>query len=147
MMEPRKIERVVVGLDGSDHSNAALGWAIAMAKGMDAEVIAVYALDIPIYLAPYGIPPQYDPEWRQAMEGEFKKWCAPLEQAGVAFRAFLRDGRPATILAEVAAAEGAGVVVVGRRGRGGVAELVLGSVSHELALHSKVPVLLIPPAG
>ena len=37
----------------------------------------------------------------------------------------------------------ADMVVMGRRGRGGVAELLLGSVSHEVALQSKRPVLLI----
>jgi nucleotide-binding universal stress UspA family protein len=146
-MEPKKIEKIVVGLDGSDHSAAALGWAIGMARGMQSEVIAVYGIDIPVYFpAPYGVPPQYDPEWRAEMEKEFRGWCAPLEKAGVRFRGLVRDGRPATVLAEVAESEGADVIVVGRRGRGGVAELVLGSVSHELALHSKVPVLLIPPA-
>ena len=147
VMGPKKVEKIVVGLDGSDHSAAALEWAIGMARGMGAEVIALYAVDIPVYFSPYGVPPQFDPEWRAAMEKEFKQWCAPLEKAGVRYRAFMRDGRPASVLADLAEAEGADVVVVARRGRGGVAELVLGSVSHELALHSKVPVLLIPPAS
>lgn len=38
----------------------------------------------------------------------------------------------------------ADLVVAGRRGRGGVAELLPGSVSHEVVLHSKRPVLLVP---
>ncbi len=146
-MEPKKIEKIVVGLDGSEHSAAALSWAVGMARGMGSEVIALYAVDIPVYYpAPYGVPPQYDPEWRQAMAGEFEKWCEPLKKAGVRYRALMLDGRPATELARTAEEEGADVIVVARRGRGGVAELVLGSVSHELILHSKVPVLLIPPA-
>jgi nucleotide-binding universal stress UspA family protein len=43
----------------------------------------------------------------------------------------------------VADRENADMVVVGRRGRGGVAELLLGSTSHELVLNSKHPVLVI----
>jgi nucleotide-binding universal stress UspA family protein len=35
------------------------------------------------------------------------------------------------------------MIIVGRRGRGEVAELLLGSVSHEVVLHSKRPVLLV----
>jgi hypothetical protein len=44
---------------------------------------------------------------------------------------------------QTGAGVGADVIVVGRRGRGGVAELLLGSVSHELVFHSKRPVLVI----
>ena len=56
----------------------------------------------------------------------------------------MEDGRPASVIAQVADSVDANVIAVGRRGRGGVAELVLGSVSHELVLHAKRPVLLIP---
>ena len=55
----------------------------------------------------------------------------------------MRDGRPATVISEAADEFDADLIMVGRRGRGGVAELVLGSVSHELVLHSKRPVLVI----
>ena len=58
----------------------------------------------------------------------------------------MEDGRPASVIATVADGIDADVIVVGRRGRGGVAELVLGSVSHELVLHSKRPILLISTA-
>jgi nucleotide-binding universal stress UspA family protein len=55
----------------------------------------------------------------------------------------MEDGRPSAVIAQVGESVDADVIVVGRRGRGGVAELVLGSVSHELVLHSKRPILLI----
>ena len=148
---PGPIKRIVVGVDGSEHANVAVEWAAAMAKGMDAEVIAVFAVAPAAYAFPEGypvIPPQMDPEWRAAMLNDFETaWCAPLKQAGVRYRALMEDGRPATVLNEIAERSGADVIVVGRRGRGGVAELVLGSVSHELTLHAHRPVLLIPPAA
>lgn len=148
------IERIVVGVDGSAHSEAALHWAVRMAKGMGAEVVAVFGIAPPMYvdggyMAPIP-PPQLDPEWRTEIKKEFEQqWCKPLQDASIRYRTIMEDGRPASVIAKVAESVDADVIVVGRRGRGGFAELVLGSVSHELVLHAKRPVLLIPnaPAG
>jgi nucleotide-binding universal stress UspA family protein len=141
------VRRIVVGVDGSGSSAAALEWAVRMAKGMDAQVTAVYAIDVPTYFTqPYGTPVQFDEEWRAAMKSDFEnKWCKPLKDSGVRYRTVVEDGRAASVIAAVADREKADVVIVGRRGRGGVAELLLGSASHELVLHSKRPVLVISP--
>ncbi len=140
------IRRIVVGVDGSKSSEAALRWAIRMAEGMGSKVTAVHALGVPSYFPePFGVPVQYDDKWREEMKEQFETWCKPLKAAGVGYRAVMEDGRPASVICDVAEREDADVIVVARRGRGGVAELLLGSVSHELALHSKRPVLLIEP--
>jgi len=148
MAKPDGLKRIVVGIDGSEHARAALEWAIRMAKGMGAEIIAVYAVYVPMYFPePYGVPVQFDEQWRKEIKAEFEqKWCAPLKASGVGYRTVMADGRPATVIDDVAEREDADVIVVGRRGRSGVAELLLGSVSHELAVHSNRPVLLIEPA-
>jgi nucleotide-binding universal stress UspA family protein len=146
------ISRIVVGVDGSEHAAAALDWAVRMAEGMGSEVIAVFAISPPVYfdtgyMAPVA-PPQFDPEWRAEMKKELEEeWCKRLRDAGVRYRTIMEDGRPAAVIAKVADGVDADVIVVGRRGRGGVAELVLGSVSHELVLHSKRPILLISNAA
>jgi nucleotide-binding universal stress UspA family protein len=150
-METPGIARIVVGLDGSEHSSFALAWAIRMARGMHSEVVAVYAIDLPVWFvsAAGPLPPQFDPEWRAAMQTEFEdRWCKPLRDAGVRYYTRMEDGRAASVINQVADEMEADVIVVGRRGRAGVAELVLGSVSHELVRHSKRPVLVIssPPA-
>ena len=145
------ISRIVVGVDGSEHSEAAVNWAVRMAKGMGSEVVAVFAIATPVYfdvgyMAPVP-PPQLDPEWRAAMKTEFEgRWCKQLRDSGVRYRTVMEDGRPASVIAQVADSIDADLIVVGRRGRGGVAELVLGSVSHALVLHSKRPILVISTA-
>jgi len=146
------ISRIVVGVDGSEHADAALDWTVRMAKGMGSEVVAVFAISQPFYFdAGYVTavaPPQFDPVWRAEITKEFEgEWCKPLIEAGVKYRTVIEDGRPASVIARVADGTDADVIVVGRRGRGGVAELVLGSVSHELVLHSKRPILLISTAA
>lgn len=152
MAQHHGIARIVVGVDGSEHAAAALQWAARMAKGMGSEVIAVFAVSPPVsfdtgFSAPT-LPLQYDDQWRAEIKKELEgAWVKPLRDAGVRFRTEIRDGRAATVISQVADEVDADVVIVGRRGRGGVAELLLGSVSHELVLHSRRPVLVIsgPP--
>jgi nucleotide-binding universal stress UspA family protein len=142
------IKRIVVGVDGSEHSETALKWAIRMARGMGSQITAVYGVYVPMYFPePYGVPVQFDEQWRKEIKAEFEdKWCKPLKASGIRYRTVMQDGRPASVIDDVADKENADIIVVGRRGRSGVAELLLGSVSHELATHSKRPVLLIEPA-
>ena len=143
-------KRVVVGIDGSGHAAEALEWALEFAKPLGAEIIAVFAIPPPNYLefgAGYGapmLPPELDPVWRTEIQREFEEdWCRRLRDSGVAYRMVIEDGRAASVIAAVADREGADLVVVGRRGRGSVAELVLGSVSHELTQHCKQPLVVI----
>jgi nucleotide-binding universal stress UspA family protein len=148
-METPSIARIVVGVDGSEHSGFALEWAIRMAHGMHSDVVAVYAIDLPVWYASAAgaVPPQFDPEWRAAMQMEFEaQWCKPLKDAGVRYYTRMEDGRAASVINQVSDEMNADVIVVGRRGRGGVAELLLGSVSHELVLQSKRPLLVISSA-
>jgi nucleotide-binding universal stress UspA family protein len=148
MAAQHQIRRIVVGVDGSEHATAALEWAALMAKGFGSEVVAVFAISPPVYFdtgfsAPT-VPVQFDDEWRAEIKKEFEHvWVKPLSDAGVKYRTEIEDGRAASVILQLADAEEADMVVVGRRGRGGVAELLLGSVSHELVLHSTRPVLVI----
>jgi hypothetical protein len=71
-------------------------------------------------------------------------WCKPLADAGVTHRAVLIEGRPALALTQAARTEQADFVVTGRRGRGGFAELILGSTSHELTHHLDRPLVIVP---
>jgi nucleotide-binding universal stress UspA family protein len=143
------IRRILVGIDGSEHAAAALVTAIRLARALGAEVVAVHAIPPPAP-AEYGfdlfpaVPAELDPAWREEIHRQFEQeWCRPLEEAGVRYRALERDGWPAAVLREVAEAEDADLVVVGRRGRGRVTELLLGSVSHELSHTCRRPVLLV----
>jgi nucleotide-binding universal stress UspA family protein len=140
------VKRIVAGVDGSDAGKHALDWTARLAKTMHSEVVAVYAIDVPVAVPdPYAIPFYLDDKWRARIASDFQnKWCRPLKTAGVRYRAIMEDGRPASVILDVAEREKADLVVVGRRGHGEVAELLLGSVSHEIALHSRLPVVLVP---
>src|SRR5258708_17608331 len=141
------IRRIAIGVDGSESSAAAIKWAIRLAKATGSQVIAAYAIDIPVYFPePEELPFVLDDDWRAGMKSEFEdKWCKPLKVAGVRYRTVMEDGRAASVIADVADRVKADIIVVGRRGRGGGAGRLLGGPNPQLVLLSQNPVLLVSP--
>ena len=140
--------KILVGVDGSDHATHAVEWCASYAKALDAEVVVVHAIDLPVIASPTTVAfpvPQLTPEDRDQLEKIVTtQWCAPLAEAGVAFRVVLKDSEPALAIMQAAKSEQADLVVTGRRGRGGFAELVLGSTSYALTHHLDLPLVIVP---
>ena len=138
------IDRILVGVDGSDDSRRALDYAARLAQQLDAEVLAVHALGLLDRLHP-GDDPVPSSSHREEITRTFKsEWCAPLDARGVRSRRLVEDGPPAMALLRLAGAEDADMIVVGSRGVGGFPELLLGSTSMQLVQHAAVPVTVIP---
>jgi nucleotide-binding universal stress UspA family protein len=140
--------KIVVGVDGSEHSTRALDWCARYAEALDAEIVVVHAIEIPINPtvglgAAYSpIPAVPDPS---DVEGHIERdWCAPLTKVDAKFRVVCTLGVPSVVINQVAEREEADLVVAGRRGRGGFAELLLGSTSHQLTHHVHRPLVIVP---
>lgn len=149
-MGTRTTRTMVVGVDGSAGSAAALAWAAAHAPLLDAEVVVVHSIDVSLAVPPPTVPaPPFvlDDELRAGMRDAVHEWCAPLRDAGVPHRAELYEGNAVGAINQLVAQEHADLVVVGRRGRGGFAELLLGSVASSLSRHAAVPVVIVPAAA
>jgi nucleotide-binding universal stress UspA family protein len=140
--------RIVVGVDGSIGSAAAVAWCAAMAPLVDADVIAVHAIETRDYAAPpssSSIYPFPDDAWREHLRTQSETvWCAALDAAGIEFRVVLLDTAAAAALLVVADDVDADMIVVGRRGQGGFEELLLGGAPHEVAHHARRPVVIVP---
>jgi nucleotide-binding universal stress UspA family protein len=136
----------VVGVDGSENANRALLWAIDRARELDAEIVAVYAVARPPYLLT-GIKPPisgFDEEWRTQLKSHFEdQWLRPLRKSGLPYHALMGDGDAAAVIKQAAEEHEADMIVLGRRGLGGFAGLLLGSVSDKVAHHSTRPVVLL----
>jgi nucleotide-binding universal stress UspA family protein len=141
----QKRGRIVVGVDGSAGSKAALAWAAAQAKLSGATLDAIAAWSYP---ASYGWAPVYpdnDSLSTLTQKALSKTLKATLGEAAAAeITTTVTEGQPAEVL--VAASADAELLVVGSRGRGGFASLVLGSVSQHCVQHAPCPVAVIPPA-
>jgi len=140
--------RIVVGVEGSGYARAALIWALEEAhhRGAVIEVVTCYS---PTYVpaAPdLGYVPldSFDLAAEvEKMQGEVIESAVEASDFGdeVEIRRVLQKGRPADTL--MTAAEGATMLVVGNRGRGGFAGLRLGSVSQAIAHHSPCPLVIV----
>ena len=139
--------RVVVGVDGSDPSTAALRWALAEGAARKSVVQVVHAWESPVAYGLVGGLSGADvgriEEGARSLVDEIVDRA--VEGVGpVEVKRTVLPGGPASSLLE--AAEGADLVVVGRRGLGGFGRLLLGSVSEHVARHAACPVVVVPEA-
>jgi nucleotide-binding universal stress UspA family protein len=145
MVSVRNAGRIVVGVDGSMGSMAALRWAVAEAGRKHATVEAVSAWSFPVIAAtPFVAATGFS--WADLKETAQEAVDGAISQLGphpeVTITTKVVEGRPAHVLLDEAA--GAELLVVGTRGLGGAAELFLGSTSHACAHRSPVPVVIVP---
>ncbi len=134
--------RIVVGVDGSVPSKAALAWAVRQANLTGAVVDAVLAWENPLtFRTPWPIGAMTD--FKALAEDRLGDAMAGVaDSAGRAeIRPYVIEGNAAQVLLDAAA--GAELLVVGSRGYGGFAEALLGSVGQHCVHHATCPVVII----
>ena len=141
------IREIVVGVDGSEPSARAVQWSAGVARAIRAHVTAVHVIDPMQWpasaVAGRKIAPAGQQAWDRAIRKEFANaWCAPLREAGVDYSAICVQGYPPLGILEQARDATADLIVVGTRGHGGFADLLLGSVSRHLVHHAPMPVVV-----
>lgn len=133
--------RIVVGIDGSPESRAAVHWALRHAEGIDGEVHAVAVWQQPIQFGANGMPLP-----AQEFEAEARAWLdetVPDRDADRRrVRTHLEQGEPAGVL--LGHALRAELLVLGNHGRGAIRGALLGSVALRCVNHAPCPVLLVP---
>jgi nucleotide-binding universal stress UspA family protein len=141
---------IVVGVDGSEHGERALDWAIEEAKLRGARLVLLSAWHVPasVYGAP-GFAPQLDGRMDKPFEDVAEEVADAAakraREAGAEAEPSVRQGQAAEVLID--ASGDADLLVVGSRGHGGFAGLLLGSVSAQCAHHAKSPVLIVRRRG
>jgi nucleotide-binding universal stress UspA family protein len=138
--------RIVVGVDGSAASRAALRWAVRQAELTGATVQAITAWQYAVATGGYAWEPAgpLDSTYLQeaadrTLADEISEVVGPRSDIKVQPQAV--EGNPAQALLDAAA--GADLLVVGSRGHGGFAGALLGSVSQHCAHHANCPVVII----
>jgi nucleotide-binding universal stress UspA family protein len=146
------INSILVGVDGSDHSRAALHWAYEEAAhhGASLTVVATWHPPALPMTPPYGsLPPDdYSNQPRMTALALLEQFTSELvpKSPVVDVRTSVEEGKnPAKVLIE--RSQEADLLVVGSRGHGGFAGMLLGSVSNHVVAHASCPVVVVPMAS
>jgi nucleotide-binding universal stress UspA family protein len=138
------MEKIVVGVDGSDESWAALEEALLTARDRGAALTAVHVEHLSAWTtlglgATLGDVYEADERIRAELVDEARRRA---EATGATIEVLTRKGRPAQELVDVATSIGAGLIVVGHRGHGGATSWI-GSVTNEVVHSSPCSVLVV----
>jgi len=142
--------RIIVGVDGSEQSQAALGWAMGQAELVGADLVLAHTWNPDSYATPAMAGAVPDMIQAGALNHEAEElaqaWLDDLVAATAthttaSVSGVLASGSPAGHILDLSAE--ATMVVVGNRGRGGLRSAVLGSTSQQIAHHSQCPVVVV----
>jgi nucleotide-binding universal stress UspA family protein len=145
-----QLSSVVVGVDGSAGSSEALQWAIAEARLRNAPLRAVHAWTYVNPLIPSLVGYPYSAESVDSTVDDRQQAAEQILERATSELAELHDIEIERVIGEGSAAQvlidsvGEGdLLVVGSRGHGGFASLLLGSVSQQCAHHAPCPVVIV----
>ena len=137
-------DKILLAVDGSDHALHAARIAAEMARGMkpkEFRVVVSYE-PIPMYLG--------EPTMQHAIDNRKKETeeilSKALKEVGelpCEIHTELLEGDPATAIIDVAAVRKSEIIIMGSRGLGRLAGLVLGSTSQKVVAHAPCPVLIV----
>lgn len=141
--------KILVPVDGSELSLDAVRYALGLRRqGLDADFVLANVQE-PASL--YELLTMRDPQLVQGMSASAGDHLLEgarqlLDAAGVGYETEIASGDPAHTLLDIAERYGCDAIVVGARGRGGLAGPMLGSVSQVLAHDATIPVTVVKHA-
>ncbi len=144
VQKTREGSHIVVGVDGSPESVLALKWAQTLATALDATITAVTAWHFETSFGPYS-PSEWNPDTdaQQTLKDALTQAFGDQLPPGLKGRTC--RGRPAQVLIDEG--KSAKMLILGSRGHGGFAGMLLGSVSSACAEHASCPVLVVHGVG
>ncbi|HVB50041.1 MAG TPA: universal stress protein [Burkholderiales bacterium] len=138
-------KKLLVPVDGSEHSLNAVRYAIGRVREAPAELLVLH-VEAPVSyeeMRVYVMREEAEKIRRQACERVLASATVLLDRAKVAYSAHLREGEIAPTIAKFTEAEKVDEVIIGSRGMGAVGELLLGSIAHRVVHLVQVPVTLV----
>lgn len=147
------LRRILVPVDFSECSRAALGHAAVLAKSFGATIDLLYVWEAPAFVAPEAMVGAAGTTQTLAQlasdqaEAAMREFSEQAEKDGIQIAATrVEQGDPARTVVEVAERDGFDLIAMGTHGRSGFAHLLLGSVAEKVVRRSSCPVLTVRTA-
>ena len=140
--------KVLVPVDGSAPSEAAVSLAISVARDQDATVVFVHVCEVAKIAALAGGPTiGVDPSYALEAERDWgdqtlRRALDRAADAGVSAETYLEEGPSVMTILEVACDQHADLIVMGSHGRGGISRILLGSVTEGVLRQTRIPVMV-----
>ncbi len=142
-----KLERIVAALDGSINSESVLPYARAFGKAFGCELILMSVPAIPeveSYRAAADVVETIRAKAVENMQKFLDAVARSLREDGLNVRTLVTGSMPARSIVEVAEQEGADMIMLTSRGRGGLALLLMGSVAQRVVQSTEAAVFMVP---
>jgi nucleotide-binding universal stress UspA family protein len=143
--------KILIGIDDSPHSEAALNWVRQQSWPANTSVILASASPISnialVELGSAGLHEQADQAQMQIHRQMVERAAVGFRGSGMTVMSRVEWGDPREVLVRLATAEKVDLVVVGSHGRGGLAQLLLGSVANHVVTHAPCSVVVVKGPG
>jgi nucleotide-binding universal stress UspA family protein len=141
---PDRPWRLLAASDGSPDAMLAVREAVRQLA--PAEVVLLRAFEAPLFYGGVGEAPAFTivEAARASAEEQVRQEARQLSVEGITALPLLRDGFPPEVITTAVTELQADVVVLGSRGRGGMAHLLLGSTAERVAQRASAPVMVVP---
>jgi universal stress protein A len=139
-------KEILIPVDFSDHSTAALESAIELARAFDSRLHLLHCYQIqPGGISPYGIaiPASYSAEIRDAASQQLATWQEERIPAGISVDVSIVSEVPSEAIVGTAKKIGADLIVMGTRGLSGFKHVMLGSVAERTVRLAPCPVMTV----
>lgn len=152
MKSNNNIQKVLIAIDGSTHSDKIIDYGVFLAKKMQAEIGVVHINEIPM-AAPFMVDPlSNEPstmimEVMQAQESANKELFKYIQKkwgSEIPLHTYTKVGKPKDEILAVANEYKADLLILGTHGRAGFDHFISGSVAEDVVRKSTCPVLIIP---
>jgi nucleotide-binding universal stress UspA family protein len=143
MFRPQ-FKKILVPTDFSECSQAAVEYAVSLAKAFKGELSIFHVMEPMVYELDFSfVQPAGFPDLKDRLSESLNKKLAPIQAEGISAEGFIFSGEPSVEIIKFANSRQADLIVMGTRGRTGLAHVLLGSAAERVIQQAPCPVLAI----
>ena len=142
------VRLILVPIDFSSHAAAVLAWASHLTEEHGSRIVLLHVYHLPVefqQLEGAYLPPDFWSTVKNEAEQTLTGYAQELRGRKLEVEAVVREGYPASVIVEEAAARNADLIVIGTRGLSGLKHLLLGSIAERVVQKAPCAVLTVKP--